>query len=554
VTLFDPPAAAEAKADGIAAADEHARAAWRADAERAIEQVARSCDYFTADEVWQELADTSTAWTQTPAALGPLILAAARRGLIRKTDMRQATKIPRRHHDLIVWESLVCGSPVTLLHPSVTLETPMTTNPNPSLSLDELPPAIDMTRRDQYGRYMIVAPGESSPWGYTRVTTVAKALDNGGGLAPWKATMTAVGLMLRRGLRAQWEALVAEYDGDPWYASDTSKAACKRLVEECCKVGGATDRAEIGTSLHTITALIDVGKTPHHLSPETERDVNAYVQGLIDAGVTIVEGAIELTVVLDGYRVAGTFDRLVRVPGFTLPLIADLKTGADLSYSWPSIAVQLAAYSRADAVYVQGAAADGSQDIRQPMPEVDQEHALVMYLNAGTGLLELHLVDIAQGWEAFKLSMSARKWSDVSGQLAIPLGSGRFATADGDLTSLLEQSVALVEAAKAESAEATVDTDPELRAAVRDWLRRRVKLIGEHAEARAWLGGEWPADLPFLHKSDEHTTEQLLDIELLLDAAEARYDLPFGESKPGDHSVGMARLLHLFPGSTEVAP
>ena len=78
-----------------------------------------------------------------------------------------------------------------------------------SVSLSDLPSVTDQTRRDQWGRYQIFDEATGKLVGYTRVTTVAKALDNGGGLASWKASMTAVGMTLRKGLRYQWAVLTA---------------------------------------------------------------------------------------------------------------------------------------------------------------------------------------------------------------------------------------------------------------------------------------------------------------------------------------------------------
>lgn len=275
-------------------------------------------------------------------------------------------------------------------------------------------------RRDGYGRYLIVPPQGGKPVGHTRVTTIAKALDDTGGLAPWKATMTAGGMIMRRGLRSRWEVLLAEY-GDPWYATAESKKAAKDLVEECAAVGGANDRKELGSGLHTVTALVDVGRAPSHLTEETERDVKAYVRGRDAAGIKVVPGMVEVVVVLDDCQVAGTFDRLVTVPGFDLPLIADLKTGSSIEYSFQPFAVQLAAYSRADAIYRQGPAKDGSEDVRLPMPAVDQEYGLIFWLNAGTAELELWLVDLVKGWEAFQVSLWARAWrtdKDIAQDLA----------------------------------------------------------------------------------------------------------------------------------------
>lgn len=264
------------------------------------------------------------------------------------------------------------------------------------------------TRRDRWGRYFVVPPDGGKPVGYTRVTTVAKTLDSGDGLGPWKATATVVGALRRPGLHARWQALVAEHP-DPWYGSPESKAECKRLVEECAQAGGSADRADQGTALHAITEQVDRGNTPI-LLPQMQADVDAYRRALDAAGIVFDPETIEVCVVLDGHQVAGTADRLVaHVPGHG-PVVADVKTGATLDYSWQSIAVQLAAYAHADAIYIQGDNPDGSQDRRLPMPQVSHEVGLVIHLPVGSGTCTLHLVDLAAGWEAFERSMWTRSW------------------------------------------------------------------------------------------------------------------------------------------------
>lgn len=433
-----------------------------------------------------------------------------------------------------------------------------------TIPLTSLPAPADEARRDRWGRYLVRPPGADTPVGYTRVTTVAKALDEGGGLAPWKATMATCGTILRPSLRAQWEGLMATYGTDPWYAGKQAKAECKRLVEEAAAVGGGNDRREIGTLLHTITALVDLGR-PVHMSDDVQRDVEAYVTGLDHAGVVILSDLIERTVVLDEWNVAGTFDRAVKVPGFELPLIADLKTGADLSYSWQAIAVQLAAYSRADAIYEQGPADDGSEDVRHPMPQVDQDNGLIMWLNAGTGSMELFLVDLNAGWEAFQRSMWTREWRKAT--VSMPLASGGWVRSPGgavvpggpinqgtDLTPLLEASLAAVEAEASVSANQTelAPLAPAELRAVREWLQERIATIGKHPEARADLGLSWPPDMPTLKSSLDHTAEQLATIERLVADVERRSKVIFPRPRPGADDDPVGRVLHMFPHSTVI--
>lgn len=451
-----------------------------------------------------------------------------------------------------------------------------------SLPLGELG-AVDRYRRDRWGRYLWVPRNGGKPTGHTRVTTVAKALDDGGGLAPWKSTLSICGTIMRRGLRSQWEALMAETNGDPWYAGAESKARCKKLVEECAAAGGANERRDTGTSLHALTALADAGRAPSHVTEETEGDLRAYREGLAAAGVTIMPEWIETPVVLDEYRVAGVFDRLVMVSDFPRPMIADLKCGADLSYSWTQIAVQLGGYANASAVYRQGTADDGSDDVREPMPEVDPDNGLIMWLNAGSGRLELFLVDLQAGWEAFQHSMWARGWRNA--QVARPLAEGGWSRAP-----LEEELAASVEALASRqnpqdrperpaepspapttppAGESPTEIPPpapvvdgyhgdELEVdyvtRLRAWLQGRVDEIGTREAARRDLGRMWPAGVPSLRSSTDHSPDQLDAIEIVLRAVERQHVIPFPPPRPEAEGDPVGRLLHLFPNTTIEEP
>jgi hypothetical protein len=266
------------------------------------------------------------------------------------------------------------------------------------------------TRRDRWGRYLVVPPTGGKPVGYTRVTTVAKALDDGSGLLDWKATASVVGTMRRPGIRAAWEQLLNEHP-DPWYGSPESKKKCKELVKDAAEAGGSGDRALLGTSLHALVETLNKGGTPLVSQDATQRDLDAYQRAIDAAGLHVDPAYCERTVVLDGAQVAGTADMLsVKVPGFDVPLIADLKTGERLDFGWQAIAVQLAAYAHADALYTQGDATDGSQDVREAMPTVSQTFGLVIHLPAGKAECHLYIVDLEAGRQAFAQSLDVRRW------------------------------------------------------------------------------------------------------------------------------------------------
>lgn len=288
-------------------------------------------------------------------------------------------------------------------------------------------------RRDRWGRYLVVPPAGGRPIGYTRATTVAKALDDQGGLMPWKAAMALTGLMRRPGLRGQLEALISQHpESGPWYGGPEAKGAIKDLVEECAKAGGSADRADVGTALHAIVEQINAGGTPHITQESTAADVDAYLRTIRGAGIVFDPAYIECTFVLDAFKVAGTADMgRARIPGLG-DVIADLKTGTNLDFSWQSIAVQLAIYAHGDAIYRQGDATDGSEDQRFPVPEVRQDVAVVIHLPAGEARCVLYQVDIAAGWQAFERSVWARAWRGRK-DLAQPLAVARAAATTRDV-------------------------------------------------------------------------------------------------------------------------
>jgi len=269
---------------------------------------------------------------------------------------------------------------------------------------------IVATRRDGWGRYKIVPPEGGKPVGYTRATTVAKTLDDTGSLLPWKAAMTATGLLRRPGLRASWEALISQHPTTgPWYGGADAKAEVKKLVEQCAEAGGSADRADIGTALHALIEQINLGVTPTITQPDTQADVDAYMAALAAHGLTFDPALIEAVVVLDGYQISGTADMLdAYLPGHG-HMVADLKTGADLTYSWPSIRCQLATYANADNVYRFGVNPDGSEDTRHPMPDIRKDVGLVIHLPAGEARCDLYTVDLDHGAQTLHLSMKVRK-------------------------------------------------------------------------------------------------------------------------------------------------
>jgi len=94
-------------------------------------------------------------------------------------------------------------------------------------------------RRDRWGRYVVLPVDGAKPIGYTRATTIAKGIEDSGGLLNWGKRMVAIGL-------AQRPDLIALVSTTP----DTDKKTLDGICERAAEQGGATVRRDLGTAVH----------------------------------------------------------------------------------------------------------------------------------------------------------------------------------------------------------------------------------------------------------------------------------------------------------------
>ena len=249
--------------------------------------------------------------------------------------------------------------------------------------------------RDRWGRYVIPHPTTGKKTSWTRATTFSSSISDTFGLTKWGNRMVALGLAARSDLLAQVATVTDPDDKD-----------AKRLLDGICNQAkehaGASTRANLGTALHSFAEHVDAGHDITIPAPH-DADIAAYRAAMDAAGITIDPTHIERIVTVPDYTVAGTFDRLVTMPDRRL-LVADLKTGRDLSYSWTEIVIQLALYANAATIF------DTGTGEHTPMPDVDKSQALVMHLPAGEATCTLYLIDIARGWETARLCDEVRTW------------------------------------------------------------------------------------------------------------------------------------------------
>lgn len=255
-------------------------------------------------------------------------------------------------------------------------------------------------KRDRYGRYLLPATSggkKEMPW--TRATTFAKSVADTFGLTQWEARMVAAGIGMRRDLYALAAATPID-----------DKEKLNRIAKDAKEAAAASSGANLGTALHSFTEALDRGEPVSPPEP-WDRDLTAYQAALADAGIVAVPEWIERIVVVPDLQVAGTLDRIVRLADGR-QVIADVKTGKDLSYSWGEISIQLALYANATAMW------NPHTDQYEPMPDVAKNIAIVMHLPAGKATCTLWQVDIAAGWEAAELCRQVRAWRTRKGLAA----------------------------------------------------------------------------------------------------------------------------------------
>jgi len=244
--------------------------------------------------------------------------------------------------------------------------------------------------RDRWGRPLIVPKDGGKAIPYARASSFGDVLDDKTNLSLWKQRMTAMGLVERPDLLLSIAA------------NREDKSALNKITEQALEHAHGNAKATIGTALHSLTEASDRGEEVGFIPEAYRADLDAYRQAVEPFEMVL----IERFVVNDGWKIAGTPDRVVSYEGENY--IWDLKTGS-VAYSWAKIAVQLAVY--ADAVlYIPPSGERLAEDLREPMPEINKDHGFVLHLPSGSGQAKVYLVDLNVGRRGIGLASEVRDW------------------------------------------------------------------------------------------------------------------------------------------------
>jgi hypothetical protein len=294
--------------------------------------------------------------------------------------------------------------------------------------------------------------------------------------------------MVAKGLAGRQDLLGLAAAHDP----DTDRKVFEEIVEGAMEAAESASGRRDGTTLHRFTELVDLGvKTVDEFPEPYGTRVAQYQAKLTDAGVQIHPEWVEQIFIDDNYTIAGTADRIVTLADGRR-VIADLKTGKDVSFGQLEFAIQVAIYANHGAIFDQGKQRRGKR------VEVDRDTGLIIHLPSKGEGCELYEVDLAQGYAALMTAMEVREWRKVKTLKPYrPLNGGT-----GGATAL------------------------------RDWLRDRIRAVAVNDAALADLAARWPATVP-QPLPPELASYQVIDLETILDRVEAIHQIPFGQPRPG---------------------
>lgn len=282
--------------------------------------------------------------------------------------------------------------------------------------------------RDQWGRPKVLLPDGSREVGYRRASSYGSPLEDASALEAWKLRQVARGVSRRRELQM---AVTRSELGIESLEFDEQKAAKKELDSICAQAMdavGSGEKAVIGTGLHHVFEMVDLGKDPGHIAEEWRPDLNAYLE--LSRGFKSV--SVELFVVQDDHEVAGTLDRAVELlhdteaPDGTVleagtVLIGDVKTAQRMEFAGSKFAIQCF-------IYATGTPYDPITKKRMAWTHEppNQDWAVIFHVASGSGAAALYWVDLKAAAAAADIARNVYEWRNRLGKAMISKAPENF--------------------------------------------------------------------------------------------------------------------------------
>lgn len=245
--------------------------------------------------------------------------------------------------------------------------------------------------RDRWKRPLIItvdAAGrplpDAKPVPYKRVSKFAKVHDDSFNLINWYQRTTAIGLVAREDLWARAKSIV-DMHTDP-LNNDGARSMLRNVTNEAHEAGGGSTAAERGTLWHRYMELMHKGGFIEDVLDQVGwARITEMYRTLQELGIKVLD--VEVPVVNDWHKSAGTFDLLLQLPDGRV-VVGDLKTGSQ-DPKYPSgVCAQIRQYATGQRYNV----VSGE---RTPIhPDLTTSLGLLIHVPAsgdGTHLYALHL-------------------------------------------------------------------------------------------------------------------------------------------------------------------
>ena len=333
--------------------------------------------------------------------------------------------------------------------------------------------------RDRNGRYLIPDPETGKPRSWMRATTLAKTLDDPHNLTLWKCRMVAQGVADRPSIAAG----ITAAQGD--------RHQINTLVDQALEAAGANEKRELGTHLHRLLELVDTGQLdPNQVPDPWRKDVAAYQRALRRNSLTVNPDMCELVLLNAPLGVAGMVDNIYTDHEGQL-VVGDKKTGGYIG--WLSFAMQFAIYATATHIY------NPATDQLTEAPAFRQDHTLMVHVPAGAGTCVIEPLSVPVGYDAVLMALEIRRTRAKDQRPHV--------IADTWQPPILE----VVPAPPVE------DLDQQARHMRADLTRRIAWLRVNNPDLLAKVARQWPAGIPTLSKSIDHTHADLTAIVRVFD-------------------------------------
>jgi hypothetical protein len=262
---------------------------------------------------------------------------------------------------------------------------------SPTADANDKPGKVEMVR----GRYKLPHPETGKVQLFSRVSTIAHTISDTYHLDRWNDRMIAKGFGLRPDLAELTRSLDVTED----------REELQKLAQQAKEAAGGSVGANLGTALHKHCERQDGGEdmSKVRLPAATRADLKAYAELLARKHIEIMPEYNERVVYTKATNSVGRIDRI----GWDRelwerPRVIDLKTQKTMDFGGLEITSQQAMYGNADYMWNEDTAE------WEPMPEVDTQISMVIWLPVGKAHAQDFTVPIDIGWLDVKLALGVR--------------------------------------------------------------------------------------------------------------------------------------------------